>query len=75
MPPFSGPTSHMPELTPFQDPLKHSPTLNLLHDKRGRLLWVSEALAELLGANTEAFIGAPVEDYLPLDAVHPGEGD
>ncbi|MFT4618757.1 MAG: PAS domain S-box-containing protein [Polaromonas sp.] len=75
MPPFSGPTSHMPELTPFQDPLKHSPTLNLLHDKQGRLLGVSEALAELLGANAEVFIGAPVGNYLPLDAAHPGEGD
>lgn len=75
MSPFSGPTTASPELTPFRALLEHSPTLNLLHDNQGRLLGVSQPLADLLGADAEALIGASVENYLPLDVLHPGEGD
>ena len=75
MSPSSGPTSSTPELTPFRALLEHSPTLDLLHDNQGRLLGVSKPLADLLGADPEALIGASVENYLPLDVLHPGEGD
>ncbi len=75
MSPYSGPTLASAELAPYQALLKATPSLKLLHDNQGRLLGVSQPLADLLDCDPEALIGSSVENHLPLDVLHPGEGD